>query len=188
MANSFLCRYVLILVSLVCLNAFAKADDASSIAVLEKQAIDAFLKKQYGLADEKIRAAISSADNDTFMRLALLQGLIATHMGGDGRRLMGAALAAHQSSAWPQPIIAYLLGDRKLQQVADNIRFSGISREEKQRRVCELSFFAGAFAARDGHATFAEKLFDKAETTCGVSPTFLALTSAERTLSLPHAQ
>ncbi len=53
----------------------------------------------------------------TSTRLVLLQGLIATRMGADGRSLLGAGIAAHESNAWPSPVIAYLLEERKLQQV-----------------------------------------------------------------------
>ncbi|MDY0871433.1 hypothetical protein [Dongia rigui] len=162
------------------------ADDAPSIATLEKQATDAVIAGEFGAADEKIRAAIALADNDTFMRLALLQGLIATYMGGDGRSLMGAAMAAHQSNAWPRPVISYLLGERKLQQVADGIRISGVPIAEKTQRICELSFFAGAFAASDGEARFAEKLLKKAAETCSSDPTMTALTAAEQA-RLPSA-
>ncbi len=162
------------------LTTAAHADDASSVAQLEKQAIEQVVAGEYGAADEKIRAAIVLADNDTFMRLALLQGLIATYMGGDGRSLMGAALAAHQSNAWPRPVIAYLLGERKLQQVADGIRISGVPLEEKTRRVCQLSFYAGAFAASDGETPFARKLLAKAAETCSNDPALAALTAAEQ--------
>jgi hypothetical protein len=158
----------------------ARADDAPSIATLEQQATEAMIAGEYGAADEKIRAAIALADNDTFMRLALLQGLIATHMGGDGRSLMGAAMAAHQSNAWPRPVIGYLLGERKLQQVADGVRLSGLPYEQKLLRICQLSFYAGAFAASDGEARFAAKLLKKAAETCGSDPTLLALTVAEQ--------
>jgi hypothetical protein len=180
MGISFKVRCLLLAGLALGLAATARAEDAPSIARLEKQAIDAVVAGEYGAADEKIRAALVQADNDTFMRLALLQGLIATYMGGDGRSLMGAALAAHQSNAWPRPVIAYLLGERKLQQVADAIRISGVPLAEKTRRVCQLSFYAGAFAQNDGETRFAEKLLAKAAQTCGNDPALMALTAAEQ--------
>lgn len=180
MGISFNARVVLLAVAALWFATPARAEDAPSLAMLEKQAVDEMIAGEYGPADEKIRAAIALADNDTFMRLALLQGLIATQMGGDGRSLMGAAMAAHQSNAWPRPVIGYLLGERKLQQVADGVRQSGQPIEEKQRRICELSFFAGAFAASDGEARFAGKLLKKAAETCGNDPALMALTAAEQ--------
>ena len=176
------CRYGLLAAAVLWPSAGARADDdAQQIAVLEAGAVDDFIDGHYGPADEKIRAAIALADNDTFMRLALLQGLIATRMGGDGRSLMGAAMAAHQSNAWPRPVIGYLLGERKLQQVADGVRMSGLQIEEKRRRICELTFFAGAFAASDGEKRFADKLLAKADDTCETGSAFATLTTAERT-------
>lgn len=180
MGISFNGRCLLLAGAVLWLAAAARADDAPSIATLEKQAIEQVVAGEYGAADEKIRAAIVQADNDTFIRLALLQGLIATYMGGDGRSLMGAALAAHQSNAWPRPVIAYLLGERKLQQVADGIRISGVPLEEKTRRICQLSFYAGAFALSDGETQFAGRLLAKAAETCRDDPALAALTTAEQ--------
>lgn len=181
MGISFISRCILLAGVVLCTAALARAEDAPSVALLEKQAVDELIAGEYGPADEKIRAAIALADNDTFMRLALLQGLIATRMGSDGRSLMGAAMAAHQSNAWPRPVIGYLLGERKLQQVADGVRMSGLQIEEKRRRICELTFFAGAFAASDGEKRFADKLLAKADDTCETGSAFATLTTAERT-------
>ncbi len=175
-----ICCRVLLTGILSCTGIAASADDAASVAALEKQVMAALVAGEYGPADEKLRAAIMRADNDTFMRLALLQGLIAMRMGGDGRSLMGAAMAAHQSSAWPRPVIGYLLGERKLQQVADSVRLSGLPIAEKQRRICELSFYAGAFAASDGEKHFAQKLLEKAAETCGADVSLAVLTAKER--------
>ena len=180
MGISFVSRCMLFIGIMLGAIATARADDAPLVADLEKQAVDELIAGEYGPADEKIRAAIALADNDTFMRLALLQGLITTRMGSDGRSLMGAAVAAHQSSAWPRPIIGYLLGERKLQQVADSVRVTGLSSEEKQRRICELSFYAGAFAASDGEKRFAGKLLAKAADTCETGSALATLTMAEQ--------
>jgi hypothetical protein len=166
--------------AMLCLGGGAWAEDAKSVAALEKEAVADLIAGRYGPADEKVRAAIALADNDTFMHLALLQGFIAMRMGSDGRSLMGAAMAAHQSSAWPRPVIGYLLGERKLQQVADGVRLSGLSTDEKRLRICELSFYAGAFAATDGERRFAEKLLAKAADTCAVDGALAALTTAEQ--------
>lgn len=173
------CRLLLAGAALWLATASVRADDAPSVATLEKQAVDAMIAGEYGAADEKIRAAIALADNDTFMRLVLLQGLIAQQMGGDGRSLMGAAMAAHQSNAWPRPVIGYLLGERKLQQVADAVRLSGNAHDVKRQRICELSFYAGAFAARDGETRFAKQLLEKAAATCGGEGPLQALVTAE---------
>ncbi|MBI2255172.1 MAG: hypothetical protein HYU58_11180 [Proteobacteria bacterium] len=157
----------------------AEADDAQSVSALEKQAVADLAAGHYGPADEKIRAAIALADNDTFIRLALLQGFVAMRMGSDGRSLMGAAMAAHQSNAWPRPIIGYLLGEQKLQQVADGVQRAGLSHDEKRQRICELSFYAGAFAASDGEKRFAGKLLEKAAGICETGSAFATLTTAE---------
>jgi hypothetical protein len=135
---------------------------------------------------EKIRAAIGLADNEEFTRLALLQSLIATRMGGDGRSLLGAAIGAHESTAWPRPIITYLLGDHSLQQVADDVRRTGDTMLVKQQHICELSFYAGAFALADGKQRFAQQLFEKALAVCDRADPLLTLTTAEvATLKAP---
>lgn len=152
---------------------------APSVAGLEAAAQIDFVAGDYGPADEKIRAAIALAKNDDFNRLALLQGLIATRMGGDGRSLMGAATGAHDSHEWPRPIIAYLLGERKLQQVADEEQRSGNNAEIQRQHICELSFYAGAFALADGQAKFAQALFEKATKTCNRDDPIQAMTKAE---------
>lgn len=157
----------------------AGAEDVQKIDTLESAAMTDLVAGRYGAADENIRAAIALADNDTFNRLALLQGLIAARMGSDGRSLMGAAIAAHESSAWPRPIIAYLLGERKLQEVADEVRRSGNSLDIKRRQICELSFFAGAFAASDGETRFAKRLLDKAAAICARESQLQAMAIAE---------
>ena len=159
--------------------ASARAEDTAKIAALESAAMTDFAAAQFGPADEKIRAAIALADNESFNRLALLQGLIAQRMGSDGRSLMGAAIAAHESNAWPRPVIAYLLGERQLQQVADEVRRSGNAYDVKRQQICELSFYAGAFAASDGEKRFAKLLLEKAAATCGSDGRLQALTSAE---------
>jgi hypothetical protein len=171
-AAVFACLLALPLASL-------RAEDGAKIAALENEAMTDFAAGQYGPADEKIRAAIALADNDSFNRLALLQGLIAARMGSDGRSLMGAAIAAHESNAWPRPVIAYLLGERPLQQVADEVRRSGNAFDIKRQQVCELSFYAGAFAASDGEKRFAKLLLEKAAATCGSDGRLQALTAAE---------
>ncbi len=157
----------------------ASADDAGKVAELEKAATADIAAGAYGPADEKIRAAIALADNESFNRLALLQGLVALKMGGDGRSLMGAAIAAHQSNAWPRPVIAYLLEERKLQQVADEIGRSGNSFETKRQQICELSFYAGVFTASDGERKFAKRLLDKALSACDPGSPLEAMTNAE---------
>lgn len=144
----------------------ALGEDSAGIAALEQQAREHLVAGNYGAADEAIRAAIVSYGNEGFNRLALMQALIAAHMGGDGRSLLGAATAAHASDAWPRPVIAYLLGEQKLQQVADGIRRSGDSITVKREQVCELSLYAGAFAALDQQPSFALKLLQKANTVC----------------------
>lgn len=159
--------------------AAARAEDEAKIDALESAAMTDFAAGQFGPADEKIRAAIALADNDSFNRLALLQGLIAARMGSDGRSLMGAAIAAHESNAWPRPVIAYLLGERQLQQVADEVRRSGNAFDVKRQQICELTFYAGAFAASDGERRFAKQLLEKAATTCGGDGRLQALTTAE---------
>nr|WP_298682119.1 hypothetical protein [uncultured Dongia sp.] len=174
------------LVLLLAVAAPAGAEDPLTVAGLERQAVADFVAGQYGAADEKIRAAIGLADNEEFNRLALLQGLIATRMGGDGRSLLGAAIGAHESTAWPRPIITYLLGERSLQQVADEVRRSGDTMLVKQQHICELSFYAGAFALADGEQRFARQLFDKALAVCDRADPALALTMAEvATLKAP---
>ncbi|WP_374384423.1 hypothetical protein [Dongia sp.] len=159
----------------------AAAEDAKAVADLEQAAVNGLLAGEYGAADEKIRAAIAIADNDSFNRLALLQGLIAQRMGGDGRSLMGAAIAAHESNAWPRPVIAYLLGARKLQDVADEIRRSGNMFEVKRQQICELSFYAGTFAAADDERKFAQRLIDKAVQACDPGTPLATLAQAEDT-------
>ena len=104
---------------------------------------------------------------------------VAARMGGDGRSLMGAAIAAHESNAWPGPIIAYLLGARKLQDVADEIRRSGNMFEVKRQQICELSFYAGAFAAADSERTFARRLIAKAISACDPGTPLASLAQAE---------
>jgi len=180
MGIGVICRCAVLAGAVLCLGRGALADDAKSVAALEKEVVADLIAGHYGPADEKVRAAIALADNDTFMRLALLQGFIAMRMGSDGRSLLGAAVAAHQSNAWPRPIIGYLLGERQLQQVADGVRLSGLQLEEKRRRICELSFYAGAFAATDGEKRFAEKLLAKAADACAVDGALAALATAER--------
>lgn len=155
------------------------AEDTKTVADLEQAAVTGLLAGEYGAADEKIRAAIAIADNDSFNRLALLQGLIAQRMGSDGRSLMGAAIAAHESNAWPRSIIAYLLGARKLQDVADEIRRSGNMFEVKRQQICELSFYAGAFAAADSERTFARRLIAKAISACDPGTPLASLAQAE---------
>jgi hypothetical protein len=163
-----------------------RAEDPLTVAGLEREAMADFVAGQFGAADEKIRAAIGLADNEEFNRLALLQGLIATRMGGDGRSLLGAAIGAHESTAWPRPIITYLLGEQSLQQVADSVRRSGDTMLVKQQHICELSFYAGAFALGDGEQRFARQLFDKALDVCDRADPLLALTLAEvATLKAP---
>lgn len=165
----------------------ALAEEPLTVANLERGAIADVVAGQYGPADEKIRAAIGLADNDEFNRLALLQGLIATRMGGDGRSLLGAAIGAHESTAWPRPIITYLLGERSLQQVADGVRRSGDNMLVKQQQICELSFYAGAFALADGEKRFAGQLFDKALKTCDRADPVYTLTVADiATLAAPE--
>jgi hypothetical protein len=174
------------LVLLLAAVAQVRAEEPLTVAGLEQQAMTDFVGGQYGAADEKVRAAIGLADNEEFNRLALLQGLIATRMGGDGRSLLGAAIGAHESSAWPRPIITYLLGEHSLQQVADNVRRSGDTMLVKQRHICELSFYAGAFALGDGEQRFARQLFEKALAVCDRTDPLLALTTAEiATLQAP---
>ncbi|WP_374654433.1 hypothetical protein [Dongia sp.] len=157
----------------------AQAEEPRAIAALERDAMASFVAGQYGPADENIRAAIALADNDSFNRLALLQGLIAARMGSDGRSLMGAAIAAHESNAWPRPVIAYLLGERKLQQVADEIRRSGNPFDIKRQQICELSFYAGAFAVSDGEARFGRQLLEKAGGACDRNSPLLPMAAAE---------
>lgn len=159
--------------------AIVRAEEPPTLSSLEAAAQADFIAGLYGPADEKIRAAIAMASNDQFNRLALLQGLIATRMGGDGRSLLGAATGAHESNEWPRPIIAYLLGERKLQQVADEERHSGNNAEILRQHICELSFYAGAFAAADGQAKFAQALFEKATKTCNRDDPIQAMTRAE---------
>ena len=163
------------------------AEEPLTVASLEQGAMADVVAGQYGPADEKIRAALGLADNEEFNRRALLQVLIATHMGTDGRSLLGAAIGAHESAAWPRPIITYLLGERSLQQVADGVRRSGDNMQVKQRQICELSFYAGAFALADGEKRFAGQLFDKALKTCDRADPVYALTVAEvATIAAPE--
>lgn len=159
-----------------------RAEDPPTLSSLEAAAQADFIAGQYGLADENIRAAIALATNDDFNRLALLQGLIATRMGSDGRSLLGAATGAHESHEWPRPIIAYLLGEQKLQEVADGERHSGNNAEIQRQHICELAFYAGAFAAADGQAKFAQALLEKASKTCNRDDPVQAMTKAEMAL------
>jgi len=179
-------RSVALLVLLFCpaivYSATARAEDPPTLSSLEAAARADFIAGLYGPADEKIRAAIALATNDDFNRLALLQGLIATRMGSDGRSLLGAATGAHESHEWPRPIIAYLLGEQKLQEVADGERHSGNNAEIQRQHICELSFYAGAFAAADGQAKFARALFEKATKTCNRDDPIQAMTKAEMAL------
>lgn len=169
-----------VLAGLVLLCPFpALAEDAATVADLERAAQNAFVAGQYGAADESIRAAIGLAAPDDFNRLALLQGLIATRMGSDGRSLLGAAVAAHDNAAWPRPVIGYLLGERHLQQVADDERRSGANVLVKRQHICELSFYAGAFALADDDRRFATLLFEKAVKVCDRDSPFRVLTDAE---------
>jgi hypothetical protein len=175
-----LCRFVVLAGLLpVFVPGPTRAEEAPAIAALEREAMASLVAGQYGVADEKIRAAIALADEESFNRLALLQGLIALRLGSDGRSLMGAAIAAHESNAWPRPVIAYLLGERKLQEVADGIRRSGHPFEVKRQQICELSFYAGAFAASDGETRFARQLFQKAIGACDRGSPVGAMTVAE---------
>ena len=167
-----------VLAVLLC-GARALAQEAPTAAGLERQAQGAFIAGKYGAADENIRAAIGLAGTEDFNRLALLQGLIATRLGSDGRSLLAAAVAAHDNSTWPRPVIGYLLGERKLQQVADDERRSGNNALVKRRHICELSFYAGAFARADAAYRFAELLFKKAITACDRDSPIRAMTDAE---------
>ena len=111
MGISFKPRCLLLAGVALWLTTAAHADDASSVAQLEKQAIEQVVAGEYGAADEKIRAAIVLADNDTFMRLALLQGLIATYMGGDGRSVAWLISATTLGSMLTLPLwAAWLAG------------------------------------------------------------------------------
>jgi hypothetical protein len=158
----------------------AATADAVTVDSLEQQAQSAFIAGSYGAADEKIRAAIGLAGEGDFNRLALLQALIATRMGSDGRSLLGAASAAHDSAAWPRPIISYILGERKLQDVADAERHSGDNMLVKRRHICELTFYAGAFALADAQTRFARQLFEKADQACDSNNPHRAMTDMER--------
>lgn len=169
-----------VLVGLVLLYPWpALAEDPPTLADLERIAQSAFAAGQYGPADESIRAAIGLATPEDFNRLALFQGLIATRMGSDGRSLLGAAVAAHDNAAWPRPVISYLLGERSLQQVADDERNSGANVLVKRQHICELSFYAGAFALADEERRFGKLLLEKAAKVCDRDSPFRVLTDSE---------
>ncbi|WP_374375484.1 hypothetical protein [Dongia sp.] len=170
-------------ISLVLMAGAAMAQD---LAILERTAQEQYMDGLYGAADESIRAAITSANPEDFNRLILFQGLIASRMAGDGgnaadgRALLGMAVGDSQDGSWPRPVIDYLLGLKELQQVANAIRHAGISSEAKKARLCELSFYAAAFAVNDGEKRFAVALLDKADETCAEDATYRALAASER--------
>lgn len=176
--NWLMWRRCVIAMSVLLYPAFAMAEDPM-VGQLERRAQTQFVAGNFGAADENIRAAIGLAANDEFNRLALLQGLIATRLGSDGRSLLGAAVAAHDDPAWPRPVISYLLGERKLQQVADSERRSRNSALMKRQHICELSFYAGAFARADEEHRFAKQLLEKALDICDRDSPIRAMTNAE---------
>jgi hypothetical protein len=159
---------------------------AQDVASLERAAHEQYMDGLYGAADESIRAAIAASNPEDFNRLILFQGLIASRMAADGenaadgRALLGMAVGDSQDGSWPRPVIDYLLGAKALQDVANAIRDAGISDEAKRARLCQLSFYAGAFAVNDGLKRFAVALLDKADEACAEDDSYRALTGAER--------
>lgn len=153
---------------------------------LEQKAREQYMDGLYGAADESVRAAIAVANPEDFNRLILFQGLIASRMAADGenaadgRAIIGMAVAHSQDGAWPRPVIDYLLGTKQLQQVANAISGSGVSNDAKKARLCELSFYAGAFAGNDGERGFAARLFEKADEACAEGSPFRLLLAIER--------
>lgn len=171
--------------------ACGEANAQDSLA-LETKAREQYMDGLYGAADESIRAAIATAHPEDFNRLILFQGLIASRMAADGenaadgRAIISMAVEHSKDGAWPRPVIDYLLGSKKLQQVANAIASSGISGDGKKARLCELSFFAGAFAGNDGERDFAGRLLDKAEEACADGSPYRLLVTLERErLELP---
>lgn len=167
----------------------ASADESAD---LERKAREQYMDGLYGAADESIRAAIENGHPEDYNRLILFQGLIASRMAADGenaadgRAIIGMAVEHSPDGAWPRPIIDYLLGAKQLQQVANAISGSGISNDAKKERLCELSFYAGAFAGNDGARSFAARLLDKADEACPEDSPFRLLTAIERErLELP---
>lgn len=152
----------------------------------EQKAREQYMDGLYGAADESIRAAIENGHPEDYNRFILFQGLIASRMAADGqnaadgRAIIGMAVEHSPDGAWPRPVIDYLLGDKKLQAVANAIAGSGISNEAKMARLCELSFYAGAFAGNDGERIFAARLLDKADETCSEDSPYRLLTALER--------
>ncbi|TDQ82370.1 hypothetical protein A8950_2193 [Dongia mobilis] len=159
---------------------------AADSAALEQRAREQYMDGLYGAADESVRAAINAAHPEDFNRLILLQGLIASRLAADGanaadgRAILSMAVEHSRDGAWPRPVIDYLLGFKQLQQVANAIRGAGISNEGKLARLCELSFYAGAFAINDGDRGFAQRLLDKAEESCAADDPYRLLTVIER--------
>ena len=165
---------------------------AQEAELLETKAREQYMDGLYGAADESIRAAIATAHPEEFNRLILFQGLIASRMAADGqnaadgRAIIAMAVEHSKDGAWPRPVIDYLLGAKKLQQVANGISGSGISPDGKMARLCELSFYAGAFAGNDGEKAFAARLLDKADQACAETSPYRLLISLERErLELP---
>lgn len=165
---------------------------AQEAEALETKAREQYMDGLYGAADESVRAAIATAHPEEFNRLILLQGLIASRMAADGenaadgRAIIAMAVEHSKDGAWPRPVIDYLLGTKQLQQVANGISGSGISPDGKMARLCELSFYAGAFAGNDGEKAFAARLFDKADQACGEGSPYRMLVALERErLELP---
>lgn len=169
-----------------------KPAPAQEAEALEQKAREQYMDGLYGAADESIRAAIAAAHPEEFNRLILFQGLIASRMAADGenaadgRAIIAMAVEHSKDGAWPRPVIDYLLGSKKLQQVANGISGSGISSDGKKARLCELSFYAGAFAGNDGEKSFAARLLDKADEACAEGSPYRLLVALERErLELP---
>lgn len=165
------------------------ADDSADF---ERKAREQYMDGLYGAADESIRAAIENGHPEDYNRLILFQGLIASRMAADGenaadgRAIIGMAVEHSPDAAWPRPIIDYLLGAKQLQQVANAISGSGISNDAKKQRLCELSFYAGAFAGNDGQRQFAARLLEKADAACAEDSPYRLLMALERErLELP---
>lgn len=156
------------------------------LAALEAEAREQYLGGLYGAADESIRIAIGAANPEDFNRLILFQGLIASRLAADGenaadgRAIIGMAVEHSRDGSWPRPVIDYLLGAKGLQNVANAIRISGVSNAAKEQRLCELSFYAGAFAVNDGEQAFASRLLDKALATCPANHPLRPLVESER--------
>lgn len=182
-------RLGLLLAVLAVPDAALAGDDSAG---LEAQAREQYMDGLYGAADESIRAAITSGHPEDFNRLILLQALIASRLAADGenaadgRAILSMAVEHSRDGAWPRPVIDYLLGLKKLQQVANAISGSGVSGAAKLARLCELSFFAGAFAINDGQRAFAARLLARADEACSGDSPYRLLTAIERErLALP---